>query len=273
MNPVCRLPPWRGVRHSRPLLLLVLVVACAPALHPIPEHPQADPDLLLGRMHARQAGLDTISAVGRAESRTRDGTFRGRVTVLADKAGRIRVDAWTSTDVLVAFIGAGPDGFTYFQRGNPECLVGPTCQSNLGRFLPQGWDLTSLAHALMGIAPLRPVIHPWRLSFDRRVGAYLLQSSFEDAEVQRLWLREDGTALAYERSLAGNVLLRLEIAEPATTPGLPARKIIMKGGAGDSELAIRYQDIETNPQMDPGDWTVDCPESNKIRVMPCEGEP
>lgn len=257
---VCRLLP----------ISLAFAVACGPALHPLPARPESDPSILLARMEARQAGLRTLSAVGRAESRTSDGTVRGRVTVLADLAGRLRVDAWTPTDVLVGAIWVGPEGFTYIERGSPSCVVGTACPSNLGRFLPVGWDLESMVRALMGIPPIREVVGPWSLEFDRKVGAYRLASALVTGGTQRLWLREDGAAVRYERDHDGRAELRLDVERPGDGAGAPARKVRLRAGRGGTELAVRYTDVEANPEVPDEDWPLDCPDGTQVQVLPCQ---
>ncbi len=272
MSPSSRLPFPGVVRRLFLLAFIVSTSSCGPALHPLPLRPETDPAVLIARMQARQAGLHGLSAVGRAESSTSDGTMRGRVTVLADTTGRLRVDAWTPTDDLVAALAAGPEGFTYFQRGG-ACLVGDACRSNLGRVLPRGWDLDSVVRGLLGIAPLRPTVGPWLLDFDRRVGAYRLESNVVGGGRQRVWIYDSGAAARYERDEAGKLVLRLDIEEPAQDAGAPARKVRLRTGRGETELAVRYREVESNPEVSPDDWIVECPPGLDIRYLPCEGEP
>ncbi len=272
MNLSRRLPPPGLVRRLIPLSLLLSIASCGPALHPLPEHPETDPSVLIARMEARQAGLHGLSAVGRAESSTSDGTVRGRVTVMADLAGRLRVDGWTPTDDLVLAVSAGPKGFTWYQRGG-ACVVGEACRSNLGRVLPKGWDLGSLVRGLLGIPPLKPATSPWTLGFDRKVGAYRLESNVADGGRQRLWIFDTGAAARYERDEGGRLAMRLDVEEPAEAPGVPARKVRIRTGRGESELAVRYTHVEPNPEVSPEDWDVECPPDLGTRFLPCEGEP
>jgi len=253
------------------LPLALVFLACGPALHPLPEHPESDASVLLSRAEARSAGLRGLSGAGRAESRTPDGTMRGRVTILADLSGRLRVDAWTPTDDLVGAVSAGPDGFTYFQRGG-ACYVGGSCAANLGLVLPKGWDLDSILKGLLGIPPMRAANGPWSLAFDRRVGAYRLESAIGGG-VQRLWVREDGATVRYERDRDGRLEIRLVVEEPGEAAGVPARKVRLGTGRGDSEMAVRYSDREPNPEVAGEDWPVECPDGMVARFLPCEGEP
>ncbi len=272
MTPSRRAFPPRGIRRFLPVLLSIPIFGCAPALYPLPKAPVSDPGLLLARMEARQAGLRAVSAVGRAESRMPEGRMKGRVTLLADLSGRLRVDVWTPTDVLVGAVSAGPDGFSFFQRGE-GCLVGKACPSNLALVLPRGWDLFAVVRGLMGIAPLVPAAGGWSLEFDRRNGAYRLQSPIAGGDAQRLWLREDGEVVRYERGREGRVAILLVVEEPPAAAGRPARKVRLGTGSGDSELAIRYGDVEVNPEVAPEDWPVVCPEGLPVRFLTCERGP
>ena len=268
-----RCPPGNGVvRRFFILALSIPVVSCAPSLYPAPINPETNPTVLIDRMLTRQAGLHALSATGRVESRTVDGTLKGRVTLLADIKGRLRVDAWTSTDNLVGAVSAGPEGFTYFQRGG-ACLVGDACRSNLGRVLPKGWDLDSLVHGLLGIPPMVQAAGPWIIDFDRRIGAYRLESKIAGGGVQRVWIRDNGAPLRYERDDHRRTAVRLDIPETAGEAGMPARIVSLRSGRGETELTIRYSDLETNPDIDAADWILECPPGPDAVFLPCEGEP
>ena len=70
------------------------------------------------------------------------GRAMGKVSILANRSTeQLRVDAWTPTDDLVLSLVADKDGFHYFTRGEPICLIGPVCPSNVRALLPLGLDI------------------------------------------------------------------------------------------------------------------------------------
>lgn len=245
---------------------LALLLSCAPALHPLPDVVENDPLVVLARCQARTAGLQSLSAEARAEGRTDRGALRGRVTLLAVRSGRLRVDAWTPADLWVATLAAGPGGVTFLQRGE-ACLVGDPCPRNLALMLPPGWDLPSAAGALMGIAPVQEAAGAWQMDYDRSVGAWRLQSPLAGGGHQRLWVRPDGAAVRHEVQRPGRPLQRLVVDTPAEAPGQAPGTVRLE--SGDQWVSLKYREAEANPVLEDADWDVPCGE-RAVRILGCE---
>lgn len=258
-----------------PLLIALTALgfsACGPALFPMPDDPVADPEVLLDAVRSRAEHLGPMAVEARIAGRTDRGRVRGRVSILADAANsRLRIDAWTPTDDLIAALVAGPDGLAYFERGAGGCLVGPACRENLQLLLPLGLGLTDAVRALYGIPPGIDHAGPWAIGFDRRVGAYRLTAAAAPEVETRLWIRDDGAVVRAERVTEGKRDLWMAFAD-LDRAGLP-RRLEFKSLADGSEVSVRYREVDRDPDLVPEDWEPACPRGLPTRVLPCEGGP
>ena len=260
-----------GRRFSPFGACLLLVSACGPALYPEPVHPITDPDVLIARLDARRRALGSLSAVARVETYSRRGVAKGRVTILADAAGRLRVDAWTPSDDLVAALRADPDGFLYYERGANECVVGPSCPGNVGRLIPIGLDVRDACAALFGFPRVLPATTAWGVSFDRREGAYRLESGTARGS-QRIWVRDDGVPVRAEYVEAGRVAWRLDAGDFKTAGGEPwPHRLHFATARDDTDVTVRYRSLDPRAHIAPEDWAFDCPQGVPVRSLPCEG--
>ena len=255
------------------LAMLPVLAGCAAAFHPAPANPVSDPDVLLARMSARRAALPVVSAVARAESYSSRGALKGKVTFLLDGAGRVRVDAWSPSDDLLAVLTADPESFMYFERGAHECLAGRSCPSNLAILLPLGLDVREAASALLGFPPVRPPATAWSMSWDTAVGAYRLVSGTRDGRVQQVWLRDDGTPVraAYGRPGKPDFEVELSGFRAEGTFAYPA--ILRFRLARDrADVTVKYRSLDVSPKLDPKDWGFDCPQGARTRDVSCQEE-
>ncbi|HOI11124.1 MAG TPA: hypothetical protein PK313_11670 [Myxococcota bacterium] len=253
-------------------VLVATIAGCGPALHPVPSDPVQDPAVLLDAVRARAARQGTMAAEARLSGRSDRGSARGRVSILADAAGsRLRVDAWTPTDDLVATLAADPEGFGYFERGAGACLAGPACRERLRLMLPLGLDLRDAVRALFGIPPGIDEPGPWTIAFDRRLGAYRLESVPAPEAAVRVWIREDGAVTRAQRVEAGLEVFRIDFGEFGAD-GLP-RTLDFRATGDDAQVSIRYREIEREPALAPGDWALSCPRGLPTRRLPCEETP
>jgi len=252
-------------------MLLLTGVACGPTIYDLPDEPITDAGTLLERYADRKGDFADLSAVARMNSRSSRGTVRGRVTFLAEIHGRIRVDGWTPTDSLVASLTADEHGFMYFERDADECLTGPSCPENLALLLPAGLGVKGVAGLLFGLPPIPEDIDGWKISFDRRVGAYELVSESKDGSVHRLWLYEDGAPGAAEsRTGDGRLTFRMEAGDfkPMGGNRFPM-KIKFKSDRDDTDLTVKYRSLELDPDILEDDWSFECPEGLGIRTVRC----
>ena len=261
-------------RHVRALLLLVAATcACGPALYPIPLNPVTDATVLLQKLSARRAGLVPMSAVARIESWSKDGTVKGRTTFLVDPKGRLRMDAWSPTDDLIAALAVDPQLFLYFERGAPECLSGAPCRTNIDALLPLGLDLQDACLAMYGQPPVRAATTPWEVAFDRRAGAYRLDSGVAGG-TQALWVREDGTPVKAEYRVAGNLESRMEAEDFATIAGIELpRRLHFIARQDDRDVTIKFRSLDLGGEIPEEDWSVDCPRGLPVRTLQCGGQP
>lgn len=238
------------------------------------------PDLqrkLLARLAASRKHRRTLDAVARVESYGRRGVIKGRVTVLADAAGRLRVDGWSPTDDLVATFCGSSGRFGYFERGGDHCLVGELCARNVERFIPLWMSFNHVIAIFMGLPPMLEPASAWSLALDDASGAYVLSSAVHLATkrsgYQYVWLREDGTAIRYQLDLdgPGREHYVLEADRFRTVAGLsfPYSLRIEANGA---EIDLRYREVHVNVALNDDDFVFECPKGVPTRVISCTGE-
>jgi hypothetical protein len=249
--------------------LLTALSACC-TLHPMPAVPVTDPSVLLDRLAQRKAAATTLSAVARIEVYSKQGVVKGRVTILADAAGRLRLDGWSPSDDLLTVLAADRDRFLYFERGAKGCLAGPSCRANVARMLPIGLDLPDAVLALFGLPPLVPAESPWSVAFDRKVGAYRVESRTADG-VQRLWLLDDGTPVRAERTRGKTLVwnVQLEDFDDAGGARLP-RRMRFRSDREDLDVSLRYRSVTVPADAEAEDWQFECPAGLPVNDLPCE---
>jgi len=241
----------------------LLLAGCAPALHPLPPVIETDPQALLDRAEANARTRQGMAAEARVEGRVRGSRLSGRATLLVQREGRLRVDAWTVTDLWVATLLADPAEVLWKQRGEP-CLQGPSCPRNLGMLIPPGWDLLSTCEALLGRPPVVADGGARDLEFDRRVGAWRLQTAGHGAG-QQVWIDPEGRFRRFEEKRPGAPPLEWEA--EWTGEGLAAIRL----RSGDDWVRLRLRDVEWNPGTTPEDFQVECP--GTVVPMSCTEDP
>lgn len=253
------------------LSTILLLSACGPTLHPVPDIPITDPDVLLQRFADHRCGFGDLSAVARLRRDSKQGVIKGRITILARLDGRLRVDGWTPTDSLVATLTAGPEAFRYFERDAEECLRGKSCPENLALLLPVGLEVRETAGFLFGIPPVPRNIAEWTLLFDRKTGAYELGTVLPDGGAQKIWIREDGVPLAAERVEKGKRVYRMEASEFERTGGghVFPMKVSLHASRFDTSLTVRYRSVDLDPDIREEDWDFPCPDGVTERIVHC----
>lgn len=250
--------------------VVVCLLSCGPALHPMPADPISDPDLLLARFARRNRTSGTLAAEARIEHYGDRGVVKGRVTLLAEPSGRLRADAWTPTDQHLATLTADDETFFYFERGAPECLTGLSCPRNLARMLPVGLGVREAVGVLLGVPPVYPAAGPWSIAFDRRVGAYRLRSEVAGGGSQSLWVLEDGTPVLAELDASGRRVYRVEFSGFESHGGRRfPMQIHVRVPAEQGDLTIRYRHVDPDSQAEPGDFEFSCPEGLPVRTAAC----
>jgi hypothetical protein len=211
-----------------------------------------------------------MSAEARMEGYSRSGSFRGRVLLIAEKARRLRIEAWTPTDQLVATLVADKDGFMFFDVARSECFFGRSCEENLQGFLPAGLKVQDTASALFGIPLLFAPKNGFSIAFDRKVGAYLLKSQIEGGGSQKVWLREDGKPVRTEVFQGSKLFYRMETSwnEDNSFP----KTVAIYVPKTKNDLFIRYKDVDLSYEPSDSDFEKVCPDGMKIFEAMCKDE-
>jgi len=244
----------------------VLLCGCGAHLYPLPDNPLDDPTTLLDKARAKTDGLLTLSAEARIRGRSKMGRAMGKVSILANRSTeQLRVDAWTPTDDLVLSLVADKDGFHYFTRGEPICLIGPVCPSNIRALLPLGLDIKSIIGALFAVPPDIDLEGTWSMAFDRKIGAYLLEQAPKHGTLVRMWIREDGQVVGAERTMDGKLDYRIkfQFSKGKSIPGA----LEFQSDIDSTNATVKIQSFELNQQFGDEDWEPPC--NTNFRWLEC----
>ncbi len=254
------------------MALVTTLCTCGGRLAPMPLNPVTDADVILDRMQSRKATFNALSVTARMELYSKNGVAKGRVTLLVDRSGRLRADAWTPSSDLIVSMKADRHTFDYFERGADACLSGVPCTRNLDRVLPLGLSLVDATAALFGFPPVLTPATPWSIRFDRTLGAYHLACGLEDGARQHLWIRDDGTPLRAEVIGINGLVYRAEFGDFEGTRSLP-RYLRFVTPRNDTDFTIRYRSWDLVPDISDEDWVFECPQGLRTIPLPCEEEP
>ena len=234
---------------------------------------------LLSAFERRKSAIAALSAEARIENYGRRGVVKGRITLLVDRGGRLRIDGWSPTDDLVATLCATKGSFGYFERGAGECLVGRPCPRNLRRFLPLGLTFEDVLLALLGVPPLRRPRGEWGLYYDDGLRSHVLSSVVTlpggETGFQHLWLLADGTAIRYQLEDEKGVIYVMEASKLRGRKGevrFPRRLRIRIERDG-TEVVVKYRQVEIDPRLEGDSFSFECPRGLVVRELDCEDDP
>lgn len=223
------------------------------------------------------SGPSAIAIEARASQYSDRGGLKGKVEILVERPGRLRMTGLSPTDDMVSVLATDSTRFTSFERGARVCFVGRACPSNVGRFASIPLESDELVGVLLGRPPIIPHGER-RLSWDREVGGYRLELFGAGADlgmaqgrVQRLWVgHEDGRILRTALIEGGKT--RVDV----TYTGLkrfgehllPTR-LDARLERESTDLRLDYRDIDVTPELGDGAFTFVCPSGTTLEELPC----
>lgn len=261
-----------------PLLALVLFTGCPQGGVSAPADEHTDPEAVLELARAYIAtGPAALTIEARASQYSDRGGLKGKVEILAERPGRLRMSGLSPTDDMVSVLATDGARFTSFERGAKFCFVGRACPSNVGRFASIPLEADELVGVLIGRPPIIPHGEK-RLSWDKDVGGYRLELFGAGADlamargrVQRLWIgHDDGRVLRTALVDGGKTKVDVRYSEFSRRGGhlLPTR-LDAKLAREATDLRLEYRDIDVAPELGDGAFNFVCPSGTTLEELPC----
>ena len=244
---------------------------------PPPEpHTSAESVLELARGYIA-SGPEEAVIEARASQYSDAGGLKGKLLILAQRPGRLRMEGLSPTDDSVSVLATDGERFTSYQRGQSTCWVGRACPSNVGRFASVPLESDELVGVLLGRPPI--IAHAAKtMKWDSAVGAYRLDLEGAAADLgmahgrtQRLWVAHaDGrivrTALLEDGKTKVDVTYSefkrvAEIVVPGQLDVTLARE--------QTDLRLEYRDIDLATPLQPDAFRFECPQGTALEELPC----
>lgn len=271
-------PRVRIARWAVLLAALGVLTGCPRGGISPPADAHTDPALVVELARGYIAsGPGAVAIEARASQYSDRGGLKGKVEVLAERPGRLRMTGLSPTDDMVSVLATDGTRFTSFERGAKVCFVGRACPSNVGRFASIPLESDELVGVLLGRPPIIP--HGERkLSWDKDVGGYRLELfgagadlAMSQGRVQRLWVgHEDGRILRTALIEGGKTRVDVTYKELKRFGEhlLPTR-LDAKLERESTDLRLDYRDIDVRPELGDGAFTFVCPTGTTLEELPC----
>ncbi len=249
---------------------------------PADVHTSAESVLQLARDYIASGPAEAVIEA-RASQYSDAGGLKGKVLILAQRPGRLRMEGLSPTDDSVSILATDGERFTSYQRGDTRCFVGRACPSNVGRFASVPLDSDELVGVLLGRPPIIPHSDA-SMQWDRAMGAYRLDLVGGAADLgmargrtQRLWVRHgDGRIVRTALLEGGKTKVDVTYSEFKTVRGgptqadrvLPGRLDVMLARES-TDLRLVYNDIDLATAVDAAAFTFECPAGTALEELAC----
>lgn len=266
---------------------LVFAMGCHPP--PVPTMPIENASRAL-RLHASlRHEVRSVSTVARVEQRGRQGRIRGTVWGLIALPDRLRFDVMTSLGPVATLTSDGDD-FALLDQREGRFAVGPTCATNVGRFLGVAIEATEVATLLVGGVPFEArdgaTITPIHGGYDMdlptgdgrarvrlhiRAGDELLPPVEQHLRLARLEVRgvDDRVRLVITYD---DYRVVEDPEDTSETPHGIAMPFVVRieDRANDAELLVRFTEISVNGELAPEAFSQTPPSGMVIERAECD---
>lgn len=248
-------------------IVATTLLGCGGAI--VPLHPIDDPARAIRLHDSLRAELRSMQAVARVEQRGGGGRVRGTVWALIGLPSRLRFDVMTSLGPVATLTSDG-DRFALLDQREGRFFEGPSCATNVARFLGVAIEATEVATLLVGGVPasevpegstIEAVPGGYRLHVPQADGALDIRFSVRDGDEE---LEPAEQHLRLSRLVARNsdgrvrLVIRYEdyriVEDPedmSETPHGIAMPFVVRieDRAHDSELLVRFTEIALNGEL------------------------
>lgn len=274
----------RALCPARPRALTLLLLSfvgfssslagCVQALHLAPSEGRIEaPEALRLKVAEGAQRRVSLSADARVSYYGKEGARKAKAVILARRPAALHFSVYSPTDDMLAVLASDGEAFTFFERGQTTCYGGESCPENIGRFSFFPLEGALLVDALLGGAPLMAAEEE-SLSWDGRVGAYLLERRGLGKVTQKIWVTH-GTWLVVRIEVIRQGTLELSMAfkdHKMVATELLAHTLDMKMPGREVDLRVRLREVELNTSLEESAFKIPCPEGSSAKPLMCNRE-
>ncbi|MEW6387394.1 MAG: hypothetical protein AB1491_07755 [Thermodesulfobacteriota bacterium] len=231
------------------------------SLPPAPPPPVQSAAEVLSQLRARQQDLKTFAAKGRLTWLSPERNYSGTGLIKGRFPTTLRVDILDFFGrALLSFSSDGRE-VQVFSPKEAKFFSGAATPANLAAFIPPGVTLPQTLSLLTGDLPLsKEAPATWR--YDPEKDAYLLEWRNPDgSQRERLWVAAPGSYPLREEwyDAQGRPLFTVELSDFDRQGSGRPQHIKLHTRHPEMELRLAYREMQLNPALPPGDFTVSRP--------------
>jgi len=263
-----------GAHAARTLIASLCLVACGGTAHVNqPKDALSEPGQVLARVAENTARRQRLVVEARVSYYGEEGARKAKAIILARRPAAMHFSALSPTDDLVAMLASDGQRFTSFQRGADVCYTGRSCRENVARFSMFPMEGAQLVDVLVGGVPVIEAMES-EMAWDERAGAYRIELRGAQNTLQRIWVAHGTWDVKRSEVLRdGKLQVNLVFDDVAVVAGerLP-HTIDMKMPSRNSDLRVRYRDVELNTEISDDAFAVPCPAGTRVETLLCYDE-
>lgn len=265
------LTPSASRRCTRALAAAALLLcgACFCKRAPLPPGALLEPARLRAALAERRQGTRSVRGEARLELFTEEGYAPHSQVIVAERPGRLHMEALSPFDMPVAVLTSDGDRFQLYSLQEGVFYHGPATPENLARIIPLPLSPTDLVEVLLGGAPLLP--DAGRVRWDGRTGQYVFTLTDASGHVQELRLAPDTLDVLSSRveTPGGKLLYSLQFEDHEFSDGvrLP-RRLRFEMPSREVEVELRWKDVEVNARIPPEAYTQEPPRGVRQERLP-----
>lgn len=276
--------------RSVPAILLGLLLLAGCRLPPAPTLPIERPQRALALHASLRSSLRTVQADARVEQRGPGGRIRGTVWAILELPDHLRFDVITQLGPVATLTSDG-ERFSLLDQREGRYLDGPTCDTNVARFLGVALEAYEVATLLVGGVPVQDIgedatIRPIRGGYDLRIPSprgetrvrFSLRRGDLQAPPEQQYLRLSRLELF---SPDGHRRLTItyddyrvvadpdDLAEPQHGIAMPF-VVRIEDHANDAELTVRFRALQLNVEVVDDSFRQTPPRGMVVERAECE---
>lgn len=260
-------------------IALCAVLAACPGTRvgpPADAHTNAEAVLAMAAAYIA-AGPAQAVIEARASQYSDSGALKGKLLVLLQRPGRLRMEGLSPTDDMVSVLASDGERFTSFLRGEATCWTGRACPENVGRFASVPLEVDELVGVLLGRPPI--IAHAGAaMKWDASVGAYRVELAGAAADLglshgrtQRLWVAHgDGRIVRVALLEGGRAKVDVRYSEFRKVGGhlVPGRLDVALARES-TDLRLEYREVDVAAELGAEAFVFACPGGTTMEELPC----
>lgn len=268
----------KHLRHALGIALCALLMACPGTRIDPPDGAHTTPEAVLAAAREYVGGGPSQAVIeARASQYSDSGALKGKLLILLQRPGRLRMEGLSPTDDAVSVLASDAERFTSFVRGESACWVGRACPDNVGRFASVPLEVDELVGVLLGRPPI--IAHAAAsMKWDASVGAYRLELEgaasdlgLSHGRTQRLWVaHDDGRIVRVSLLEGGRTRVDVRYSEfRRVGDHLVPRRLDVALARDSTDLRLEYRDVDLAAELSAEAFVFTCPAGTTLEELPC----